>query len=183
MRFPDAALSAAVLLASCGPSVAPLAVPEGCQPLLAGLDCLLPYPSDAFRVADAAQPAGARITLPDVAVPRSNEGKRYDLTSEHPIDGFSTVPTIVATLGVELSAEGFVALEHGGAPSLSKDTSHTLLVDAETFAPVPHFVDLDPRAADGARQALVLHPFVALAEQRRYVVLIAGARTDRKSVV
>jgi hypothetical protein len=172
------ALAAGVsLVAACGPRVAPLALPAGCQPLLAGLDCLLPYPSDAFRVPAGADPRGARVVLGDAATPRAKDGRRYDVTLEHPIDGFSTVPTIVATLGVALSAEGFVALEHGGAPSLSKDTSHTLLVDGETLAPVPHFVDLDPRATDGARQALVLHPFVGREPDRRYVVLIAGART------
>ncbi|MBL8917858.1 MAG: hypothetical protein JNJ54_03285 [Myxococcaceae bacterium] len=165
------------VVAGCSPRPPPLSLPGGCQPLLAGLDCLLPYPSDAFRVSDPAQPSGARIALSDAALPRSNEGKRHDVTLDRPLDGFSTVPTIVATLGVALSAEGFVALEHGGAPSLSKDTSNTLLLDAETRSPVPHFVDLDPRATDGARQALVLHPFVALEPQRRYLVLLAGART------
>lgn len=162
---------------ACGPRVKPLEVPAGCQPLLAGADCLLPYPSDAFRVADPAQPSGARITLGEAAVPKSKEGRRYDVTSELPIDGFSTVPNIVATLGVALSPEGFVALEQGGAPSLSKTTSNTLLVDGTTLEPVAHFVDLDPRATDPTRQAIVLHPLVGLEERRRYVVLIAGAKT------
>lgn len=111
-----------VVVAACGPKIEPLPVAKGCQPLLGGSDCLLPYPSDFFRVTDATQPSGARITVSDAAAPKSKEGKRYDVTAEFPIDGFSMVPTIVATLGVEVSPERFVALEQGGAASLSKAT-------------------------------------------------------------
>ena len=35
-----------------------LVVPEGCNPISVGWDCLLPYPSDAFLVADPTTPTG-----------------------------------------------------------------------------------------------------------------------------
>lgn len=169
-----ATASLGLLVLGCTPPPPPLQLPVGCQPLLAGADCILPFPSDAFRVPDAQQPSGFRISLPADVAPRTKDGKRFDVTAELPIDGFSTVPTIVATLGVEVSPSRFVRLEDGGGPSLSKDTSNTLLLDAETGKPVPHFVDLDPRAKDPTRQAIVLHPFVGLEPRRRYVVLFAG---------
>lgn len=172
-----------VVVAACGPKIEPLPVAKGCQPLLGGSDCLLPYPSDFFRVTDATQPSGARITVSDAAAPKSKEGKRYDVTAEFPIDGFSMVPTIVATLGVEVSPERFVALEQGGAASLSKATSNTLLLDGTTFEPVPHFVDLDPRTIDLTRQAMVIHPFGGLKEKTRYVVLVAGVKTPAGELV
>jgi hypothetical protein len=62
------ALSALALVwAGCGPASPPLELPEGCQPLLGGLDCLLPYPSDYFRRDDATMPSGARFALTDAA--------------------------------------------------------------------------------------------------------------------
>ncbi|MDP3236399.1 MAG: hypothetical protein Q8N26_26650 [Myxococcales bacterium] len=172
-----AVLVGIVLCLGCAPSLKPLEVPAGCQPLLAGADCLLPYPSDFFQVVDARQPTGFRIAVGQAAAPTSKDGKRYDVTVDVPLDGFSTVPTIVATLGVELSPEGFVTLEQGGERSLSKATSNTLLLDGATFEPVAHFVDLDPRAKDLTRQALVLRAFGGLKEKTRYVVLVAGAKT------
>lgn len=42
---------------------------------------------------------------------------------------------------------------------------------------MPHFVDLDARARDLSRQAIILQPFVGLKERTRYVVLMKGVRT------
>ncbi|MCA3014763.1 MAG: hypothetical protein INH41_20460, partial [Myxococcaceae bacterium] len=168
--------ASALVLASCTPALAPLDVPAGCQPLL-GTDCLLPYPSDFFLVDDAAQPSGKAVRVAPAAQPRTRAGAPFDVTAEQAIDGFSTVPTIVAMLDAELSPEGFVRLEDGGDLSLSKETSNTLLLDADTGATVPHFVDLDPRTKDTRRQAIIVQPFVGLKERTRYVVLLKGVRT------
>ena len=54
--FASIAVVASWLSSSC-PSTAPLPpldLPEGCNPLLAGVDCFLPYPSDVFLVDDPA---------------------------------------------------------------------------------------------------------------------------------
>jgi hypothetical protein len=170
-------LVAVALGCACGPAAPPLALPEGCQPLLGGADCLLPYPSDYFRVADAAQPSGAKLALTDAAKQKTKQGVVVDTTASLPIDGPSRSPTLITLLGSPVSPDGFVRLEQGGTPSLSADTSHTLLLEADTGAPVAHFVDLDPRATDPGRQALVLHPFVRLKAQTRYVALVHGATT------
>lgn len=164
-------------LASCGPSRPPLALPEGCQPLLAGADCFLPYPSDFFRTDDAALPSGARLALTDAAKQKTKQGVTVDVAAAQPIDGASRSPTLVWVLGSPVSPDGFVRLEHGGTPSLSADTSRTLLLEAGTGTPVAHFVDFDPRATDLSRQALVLHPFVRLKARTRYVALVHGAVT------
>ncbi len=51
----------------------PLEIPEGCNPLAADVDCLLPFPSDAFLVADPALPSGRRVAYGG-AGPRSAGG-------------------------------------------------------------------------------------------------------------
>ena len=46
-----------ILISGCTPAE-PLNLADGCNPLLAGLDCMLPYPSDFFRVEDSTTPSG-----------------------------------------------------------------------------------------------------------------------------
>ncbi|MHB1844308.1 MAG: hypothetical protein ACYCWW_05675 [Deltaproteobacteria bacterium] len=156
----------------------PLALPAGCQPLLAGADCFLPYPSDFFRVPDAGTATGygirptgaAKLTEPDGG---NTPGASADVTDYRPLDGYSTLPTIVAFLPEPVSPRGFVPL--AGDPDASvQPSSNALLVEADTGAAIPTFVDLDPRATDPARQAIVLHPLVGLAYETRYVVLLQG---------
>jgi hypothetical protein len=171
------------VMLGCSPRPPPLAVPEGCQPLLGGGECFLPYPSDFFRVVDSAQPSGFSVRVPEAAAPRSKTGQPYDVTSELPIDGFSTVPTIVATLGFGLSGQGFVPLEAGGTASLEPATSNTVLLELPSFTPVAHWVDLDPRATDPSKQALIVQPFSPLKDDTRYVVLVKGVRTTAGELV
>ncbi len=157
---------AAPLALSCsaGPS---LGLAQGCQPLLAGADCLLPYPSDFFLDRSGAAPA---VSVTGAARVLTKTGLAADLAAGRPQDGFSPNSTLVALLGA-VSAEGFVRLEDGGGPSLELSSS-SLLVEAGSHALVPHFVDLDPRAAEPSRQAIVLHPFAPLKPGTRYVVLL-----------
>lgn len=166
-----------MLSLACGPASPPLGLVDGCQPLLGGADCFLPYPSDYFRSDDATLPSGARFALTDAARQKTKQGAIVDITTGLRIDGPSRQPTLVTLLGTAVAPTGFVRLEDGGGPSLAAATSNTLIVEADTGALVPHFVDLDPRATDPARQAIVLHPFVRLKAKTRYVVLVHGAKT------
>lgn len=168
------------LCTACGPTKPPLALPQGCQPLLAGADCLLPYPSDFFRREEV---AGPTLALTEAAKQKTKQNVTVDVTAQHPIDGASRSPTVVALLGAAVAPAGFVKLEQGGTPSLSAATSHTLLLRADTGTPVPHFVDLDPRATDPLRQAIVLHPFVRLEADTRYVVVVHGVRDPEGGLV
>lgn len=181
---PRSALAPALLAlcTACGPAKPPLALPEGCQPLLGGADCLLPYPSDFFRSEDAAQPPGSRLELTEAAKQKTKQGVAVDVTARQPIDGASRSPTLAFVLGAAVAHDGFVKLEQGGTPSLST-SSNTLLIHADTGEKVPHFVDLDPRATDATRQAVVLHPFVRLEANTRYVVLVHGVKSPEGALV
>jgi hypothetical protein len=58
MRAPALALAALAL--ACGPKpLPPLSLPDGCQPLLGGADCFMPYPSDFFKNGDKIETRGA----------------------------------------------------------------------------------------------------------------------------
>ncbi|HMR08370.1 MAG TPA: hypothetical protein PKA88_21465, partial [Polyangiaceae bacterium] len=69
-------LCALLLLApsACGDGesearLAPLEIPEGCQPIAAAHDCLLPFPSDFFTVPAADLPSGRRVRVEVAAQP------------------------------------------------------------------------------------------------------------------
>ena len=173
-------LSAGCRKADAPPALLPpLGLAAGCQPLLAGANCLLPYPSDYFRVADAGSATGFQIVTSGAAKLRlpADGGLgpvSADLADWRPIDGFSTVPPIVALLPEPVADQGFVHVLDDPSASETPGSQTLLLTGGGQF--VPHFVDLDPRATDPSRQAIVLHPLVALAHETRYVVALQGIR-------
>lgn len=171
-------LLGAVLLPwmGCSQNLPPLSLPDGCQPLLAPTECLLPFPSDFFRVPDDRLPSGARIELTGAARLETDGGRSATPGDGRPADGASRLAMPTATLGVAVSSRGLVG--YFDEPSLSvTPSSRTLLIEAASGRLVPHFVDLDPRASSPERQALVFHPLVSMAARTRYVVVLQGLET------
>ncbi|MBX5482849.1 MAG: hypothetical protein IRZ16_13565 [Myxococcaceae bacterium] len=149
---------------------------DGCQPLLSGYDCLLPYPSDYFQVEDASLPSGHRIEVRGKAKLTTKTGVSADVNAIRPIDGFSRVPYIVFAFPNDVVPDGFVRLFDDPDASTDPKASNTLLIEEATGARVPHFVDLDARATDPLHRALVIHPYVRLNASSRYVVLVHNVR-------
>lgn len=155
------------------PPAKTLPIPEGCQPLLGGVDCTLPYPSDFFLVPDASTRTGVSVSIPEAAQVSAVSG-RADPHTLHKSDGFSRLPTIVALLPDDVSSEGFVGVLSDPTLSLSL-SSPTLLIHARTGQLIPHFADLDSRDNEAPR-AIVLHPIVQLSPQERYVVVFHNVK-------
>lgn len=150
--------------------------PEGCNPLSAD-DCLVPYPSDFFLVADAAMPSGHRVAVPPAAQIRFDT-LPVDLCALHPADGFSPQTPILALFPEDVDPSRLPAWNDEADVSLG-DASPTVIVDAETGERVAHFAELDPRALEATRRALVLRPLERLLPRHRYVVGIRElARPD-----
>ncbi len=154
------------------PPLPPLEVPDGCQPIAFEYDCLLPFPSDFYRV-------DGRLSFPDAALPWTRDSAGpvdpFDPTRLHPAAGFSPVTPILALFPGGIDASELVFHTGDLARSMTSD-SPTLLVDAETGAPIPHFAELDGMTDDPARRALFLRLLEPLAFGRRYVVGIHGLR-------
>ena len=192
MRRRIGLVGAMALGVACGSKPAPkplpaLNLPAGCNPLLAGYDCFLPYPTDYFRVADAGSPTGYLIETTGAAKLREPAsgvipGASADVSDFRLIGGYSTLPAVEAVLPAAISPAGFVGLFDDPDAGLLP-TSNMLLIEADTAQPVPSFVDLDPRAlepdggGDPEHQAIVLHPYVPLAYQTRYVVALQGVQS------
>lgn len=164
-------LLATAALTACGEP--PVDLPEGCQPLLDGHDCLLPYPSDFFRHESA---EGPRLSIQGAATLRTVAGDSAVPTDLERRDGFSPFGVITAVFPEPVDPTGLPHIRDDPDRSTTA-SAPTLIVDVETGALVPHFVDVDPRAEDDARRALVLHPLRPLAWGRRYVVALSNLRS------
>jgi hypothetical protein len=160
------------MLAACPKPEQPLEVPEGCNPLAAEHDCLLPFPSDYFLAEDGALPSGHRVRLSEAAKLKTKDGTAFDFTELHPADGWSHGTQILALFpgGVDVS----------NVPSLQSPTAEvsgaTVLLDTGRGEGVLHFAELDPRAPDDARRALLLRPLVRLRNETRYIVALRGLK-------
>jgi len=148
---------------------AALEIVEGCNPIGARRsgagDCLLPYPSDYFRVDSG---AGPRVQVNGPAS-LAFDGQPKDALAFHRPDGFSVGSPILAHLEGPVDDSAFVSWATEIERSLTAD-SPTALIDGDTGEPVLHFAELDPRASTPDRQALIIRPLVRLEAGHRYVV-------------
>lgn len=169
-------------LTACPPSVTPLGIPEGCQPLAADLHCGMPFPSDAFLVDDDALPSGHRVEIPLEAELLTESGGAADITEFLPQDGFSRLSPIVCTFGVGVDPASVPGATADPSATTTKDFP-IALIRASDSARVPFYVDVDPRAASPERQALILRPLQRLDAETRYVVAWSGLKdTDGEAV-
>lgn len=169
-----AAVVALVVACSSGsndpPSTAQLPIADGCNPLAADWDCMLPFPSDVFLVDDPAMPNKKRLKLGNATM-KTKEGTPVDFTTLHPADGASHLPQILAVFpgGVDRAS---LVFHDKMEQTLDVAKSSTLILEADTGKPVLHFAELDPRATEDPRRALVLRPGIRLQNGKRYVVAI-----------
>lgn len=153
------------------PPVASLGLPAGCQPLLGGDDCFLPYPSNFHLQEDPALPTGKRVAPAGAGKLLNDKGVSADVGDWMPSDGASKTPTLLTLLGSPVSLDGLVGILDPYERSATLE-SPTLLIEADTGALIPHFVDIDTRDERPERQSLVLTPLVGLKEKTRYVAAI-----------
>ncbi|MFY0569928.1 hypothetical protein ACN28E_39705 [Archangium lansingense] len=161
------------------PNLPALEVPEGCNPIAAESDCLLPFPSDYFLAEDSALPSGHRVKFTEAVKLKAQSGAVFDFTELHPADGWSHGTQILALFpgGVDASQ-----LPSVGSPTAAKD-GPTVLLDAERGEGVLHFAEQDPRAPGEDRRALLLRPLVRLRNQARYIVALRGLKAKDGSQV
>lgn len=155
----------------------PLTIAEGCNPIAADFDCLLPFPSDVMTTPDPSLPSGRRVHIPSAAQLVRDDGGRVDLSALHPADGFSPGSQILALFPRGLD-DARLTFHTQDTDTTLAPSSTTLVLDATTGQPVRHFAELDPRGEHDDRRTLALRPLERLKEGHRYVVALQGL-TDR----
>ncbi len=143
--------------------------PPGCE-VLDTRSCLLPFPSDAYTVADPASGTGRRVSLP-TGLLANVDGTTLDPTAWNQNDGFSpSTPILVHVPGIDpdltnLPSEGDIGF------SVTEESA-TVIVDLDTGQLVPHWAEMDLRAETDADRALILRPATSLIETHRFAVAL-----------
>lgn len=152
-----------------------------CDPLVPSY-CAFPFPSNVFTVSDARTATGRRLNLHNGLMPEARSGEHASPAPWNKLDGFSGGMTIMAHFPelTEASLDN-VATARSIADSVAVD-SPTVLLDAETGARVPHWVELDAVGDDPSTRALLIRPAVRLEDSRRYIVAIGGLKDANGTV-
>ncbi|MEY2755623.1 MAG: hypothetical protein RJB65_1981 [Actinomycetota bacterium] len=145
---------------------------EGCDPLDT-TRCLLPFPSNAFTVADAATATGLRVAFPTEGMPVNESGVVVDPTEWNRNDGFSpNTPLLVRMPGLDAEASALPSWTDIGA-SLT-DTSPVVLVDLTSGERIPLWAELDAHADSDDDRLLTIRPAISLPEGHHFAVGLRG---------
>ena len=133
--------------------------------------CLLPWPNDAYTVADPTTATGRRLAIPSWVTPRNAQDVPIDVTDQNRADGFSPGSAILVDLpGLDPVASGLASSTDIGA-SLADDAP-LAITDTATGERWPYWAELDAQATDDADRLLMVHPAVSLTEGHTYEVSI-----------
>ena len=154
---------------------------DGCDPL-DPRHCLLPFPSNAFTVADPSTPTKRRVQLPAAAMPANASGVRIDPREWNLNDGFSpNAPLLTYVEDLDPAASRLPGWDDIG--SSIRPTTNVGLVDLDTGDAVPLWAEADAHAAQDTDRLLVIQPARSLTEGHTYAVGLRNLkRRDGKAV-
>lgn len=171
----DAAGDGAAVSCGAGPLLA-----TDCDPI--GGYCGFPFPSNVYLQADPTgkNPSGKTVRFGAATLPKTGGTTPVDPGLFYGLDGFSPASTLMAYLP-GATATGLPTANDLAASMTS--SSPTVVLDAETGALVPHFVDVDSQATDGAERSVMIHPAVLLGNGKRYIVAMRHVKDSSGSAI
>ena len=147
---------------------------ERCE-ILDANNCMFPWPSSAFTVADDSTVTGRRVNLNRESLPANKQGVKVDPAEWNRNDGFSPSQKILAQIpNVDLNKTGappITDLEQ----SLSAD-SPIVVIRASTGEQHLIFAELDANTTDPAEQALIIRPMIQFERGERYIVALRNIK-------
>lgn len=171
---------ASALLPACGSTTdeaqAPVAnidddLPSACSPLRFAGVCAFPFPNALDTRPDTSSATGVRLALQSDALPKDAlKGTPLGTDRYNLADGFSPATPILVYFPERIDPESLPFI-------LSPDTSlspssATVLVDMQTKELVAHFAEVDAKAEEDEKQAVLIRPLKRLEAGRRYAVAI-----------
>lgn len=152
----------------------------GCDPL-DKRGCLLPWPSNAYTVADDRTDTGRRVNLLKGDMPKNAKGVRVDPTDFNRADGFSPGSTILTYVpGLNLKKTGATPVTD---LRRSLDRSQQVaIVNATTGTRQLAWAEMDP-SATGRDRLLIIHPARNLVRGGRYIVALGRMRDARGRII
>ena len=151
----------------------PVSVPNtpGCDNLNP-IHCMLPFPSDAFLIPDASTETGWRVNYANTTLPESGSMDNVNIPSINRLDGMSPSTQIMTAFSTIPNLTG-VADQHTIASSL-EDGHATILLNLDTGARVPHWVEIDARADDVTKTIVYIRTIGPLDPNTAYGIGMSG---------
>jgi hypothetical protein len=169
---------------SCRPKKVNLSASNRCDFIGAqkGSLCLLPFPDDYYTVKDKGTVTGRRIDLRTASMPANADGVHMDADPYGLNDGFSPgQPIVVKVPGLDTPA----ALEKTGSVRLTKLSDYArpdapiVVIDANTEERWPIWTEIDAKAEDPGRAALLIHPARNFDSGHRYIVVMRNLKNSK----
>ena len=152
---------------------------DRCDPVGYG-QCLTPFPSDFYTVADRKTQTGVRVNLKRDAMPANKDGVHMDPAEWNRNDGFSVgAPINVQIAGLDTKA-AFAANKIVPVTDMAqyaRKDQPVVLIDAATGKRFPIWAEMDANAATDADRLMEIHPSKALEPGHHYVVAIRKLKT------
>ena len=138
-------------------------------------NCMFPWPSNVFTVADEGSDTGLLINLNQESLPANKQGVKVDPSEWNRNDGFSPSQMIVAQIpSVDLAQTGAPAITDL-EQSLDPD-SPVVVINAATGEQHLVFAELDANTDDPAEQSFIVRPMVQFERGQRYIVALRNMR-------
>jgi hypothetical protein len=151
-----------------------------------GTNCLFPWPSDHYTVADGGTPTGRRVNLDIASTPANVAGFHINPADINRSDGFSPGESIVTRVpGLDNPA----AFQQTGAVPLTDmdrafDANQPIvLIDAATGARQLIWAELDANATSPETTDLIIRPGRNLIEGHRYIVAMRDLKDSSGSTI
>jgi hypothetical protein len=138
-----------------------------------GTNCLFPFPSDHYTVADPGTPTGLRVNIDRASTPPNLAGTHIDPAGINTSDGFSPGESIVTRVP---GLDNPTAFQKTGAVPLTDmvrafdPNQPIVLIDASTGARQLIWSELDSTATSPDKTDLIIRPGRNLLEGHRYIV-------------
>lgn len=138
-------------------------------------NCLFPWPSSVFTVADEALDTGRRVNLMAASLPANKQDVHVDPTEWNRNDGFSPSQKILAQVpGIDAGQTALPPITDIER-SLAAD-SPVIVIRASTGEQHLLFAELDANTDDPAEQALIIRPMVQFERGERYIVALRNMK-------
>jgi hypothetical protein len=167
----------------CEPKPVDLSAADDCDFIGAQEDslCLLPFPDNYYTVRDEDTRTGRRIDLHTAGMPKNEEGVPIDAGPYNLNDGFSPGQSIVVKVpGLETQA----AMDETNAVPLNRLSEYArkgapiVVIDAKTGKRWPIWAEIDSKAEDASRAAVLIHPAKNFDAGHRYIVAMRKLKDE-----
>ena len=151
-----------------------------------GTNCLFPWPSDHYTVADSGTPTGLRVNLDIASTPANASGTHIDPADLNRSDGFSPGESIVTRVPGLDNPTAFQ--KTGAVPLTDMDQAFApnqpiVLIDASTGQRQLIWSELDSNASSPGDTDLIIRPGRNLIEGHRYIVAMRDLKDSAGNIL